>query len=90
MIELGDNAEELIVSDRSVDPLCLFVTSEHDWSANVERTVKAQALRDNSTNSYLMSKKTVEVNPTHSTMTELKEARRTSLARHERFDKQKS
>ena len=68
--ELGDKAEEMIVSDRIVDPLSVFVTSEYGWSANVERTVKAQ--RDNSTNVKMMSKKTVKVNPMHSTMTELK------------------
>ena len=48
--ELGDKAEEMIVSDRSVDPLYVFVTSEQGWSANVERTMKAQALRDDSKN----------------------------------------
>ena len=52
--------------------------------------MKAQALRDNHMAPCTLSKKTVEVNPTHSTMTELKEARRTSLTRHAGFDKQKS
>ena len=88
--ELGDNVEEMIVSDRIVDPLHVFVTSEYGWSANVERSMKAQALRDNSTNLYMMSKKTVKVNPTHSVMTELKENWRTSLTRYEGFDKQRS
>ena len=80
---LGDEVEEMFVSDRIVDPLYVFVTSENGWSANVGAHVKAQALRDNATNSKMMSKKTVELNPTHSTRTELKEARRTSLTRDE-------
>ena len=42
----------MIVNDRIVDPLYVFVTSEYGWSANVERTMKAQALRDNSMNAY--------------------------------------
>ena len=62
---ISDKAEKMIVSDRIFDPLNVFATSEYGWSANVERTVKAQALRGNShENAKIMSKKTVKVNPT--------------------------
>ena len=52
--ELGDKIEEMIVRDRIVHPLYVFVTKEYGWSANVDRIMKAQALRDKSTSSYLM------------------------------------
>merc|ERR1711894_643831 len=69
---LDKKVEKVVVSNRLVNSPCCIVTSQYGWTANMERIMKAQALRDTSTMGYMAAKKHLEINPDHAIMEALK------------------
>ncbi|XP_076751840.1 heat shock protein 83 [Xylocopa sonorina] len=70
---LDSKVEKVVVSNRLVDSPCCIVTSQYGWTANMERIMKAQALKDTATMGYMTAKKHLEINPDHAIIETLRQ-----------------
>merc|ERR1711933_93492 len=70
---LDKKVEKVVVSGSLVSSPCCIVTSQYGWTANMERIMKARALRDTSTMGYMAAKKHLEINPDHSIVENLRQ-----------------
>lgn len=61
----SENIENVNVSNRLDKSPCILVTNEWGMSANMQRIMKAQALRNNNDVSFMMGKKIMEINPSN-------------------------
>lgn len=62
---LGDKVEKVSLSNKLVSiPACVSA-SKFGWTANMERIMRSQALRDNTMMNYMTAKKNFEINPRH-------------------------
>merc|ERR1712070_282554 len=69
--QYGDKVEKIDISTRIENSPSILVTSQFGYSANMERIMKSQAFADSGKSQYLISKKTMEINPRHPLVIEL-------------------
>jgi len=69
---LEKRVKDVRISKRLNDTPCVLVTTEQGWSANMERIVKSQALRNNEMDHFMTSKKILEINVEHNVFKSLK------------------
>lgn len=74
-IALNDKIEKAAITERLSKSPCALVASQYGWSGNMERIQRAQAYakaNDASQSYYATQRKTLEINPRHPLMKELK------------------
>merc|ERR1719378_1671131 len=69
---LGSKVEKAVISNRLLETPAIIVSSQYGWSTNMERIMKAQTMGNNDRASAMVSQKTLEINPAHPIIRELK------------------
>merc|ERR1711988_1480361 len=69
---LGSKVEKAVVSNRLLETPAIIVSSQYGWSTNMERIMKAQTMGNQDKASAMVSQKTLEINPAHPIIRELK------------------
>ncbi|KAH0863299.1 hypothetical protein HID58_080510 [Brassica napus] len=69
----GENVDDVKISNRLADTLCVVVTSKFGWSANMERIMQSQTLSDAKKQAYMRGKRVLEINLRHPIIKELKD-----------------
>lgn len=69
----SSKVEDVRVSSRLSETPCVLSTSQHGWSANMERIMRAQAMGDAKAMEFMRGKKILEVNPDHAVIRDLSE-----------------
>ena len=62
---LGDKIEKAVISNRLAETPAVLVTGQYGYSANMERIMRSQAFADPERAKFMISKKTMEINPRH-------------------------
>merc|ERR1712196_503549 len=69
---LGSKVEKAAVSNRLLESPAIIVSSQYGWSTNMERIMKAQTMGSADRSQQMVSQKTLEINPAHPIIRELK------------------
>ena len=70
---LGEKVKDVKVSDKLVTKPCVLVGDKYGWSANMERIMKAQALKNNDHFMFGRAHKTLEINVDHDIIKAIRE-----------------
>merc|ERR1711912_145147 len=69
---LGSKIEKAVVSNRLLETPAIIVSSQYGWSTNMGRIMKAQTMGNNDRSSSMVAQKTLEINPGHPIIKEIK------------------